>query len=186
MNTSLYEKRKKQAGFYVIATSIKDASPQEIFANLRQLWRVEECFRVLKSNLDARPVFVWTPEHIRGHFLVCYLALVLERLSCRLIRMKGIRDISPHKLVELMRQQNVTVLSGRARSMPISLRLGHDGSTPERKNADIASADAVMQIFGIAPVNMMEAYPDLKNKLACRLPFAAREATGGIIRRSRG
>ena len=186
VNTSLYEKRKKQAGFYVIATSNKDASPQEIFANLRRLWRVEECFRVLKSNLDARPVFVWTPEHIRGHFLVCYLALVLERLSCHLIRMKGIRDISPHKLVELMRQQNVTVLSGRARSTPISLRLGHDGSTPERKNADIASADAVMQIFGIAPVNMMEAYPDLKNKLACRLPFAAREATGGIIRRSRG
>lgn len=85
-----------------------------------------------------------------------------------------------------MRQQNVTVLSGRARSTPIGLRLGHDGSTPERKSADIASADAVMQIFGIDPVNMMEAYPDLKNKLACRQPFAAREATAGIIRRSSG
>lgn len=185
-NTSLYEKRKKQAGFYVIATSIKDASPQEIFANLRQLWRVEECFRVLKSNLDSRPVFVWTPEHIRGHFLVCYFALVLERLSCHLIRMKGIGNISPRKLIELMRQQNVTVLTGRARSTPIGLRLGHDGSSPERKNADIASAVAVMQIFGIDPVNMMEAYPDLKHKLACRLPFGAREATAGIIRRSRG
>lgn len=112
--------------------------------------------------------------------------MVLERLSCHLIRMKGIGNISPRKLIELMRQQNVIVLTGRAMSTPIGLRLGHDGSSPERKNADIASAVAVMQIFGIDPVNMMEAYPDLKYKLACRLPFAAREATAGIIRRSRG
>lgn len=40
---------------------------------------------------------------------------------------------------------------------------------PEKKSADIALIDAMMQIFGIAPVNMLGAYPDLKNKLACRL-----------------
>ncbi len=43
------------------------------------LWKIEESFRVMKSNLEARPIFVWTESSIRGHFVMCYLALVIQR-----------------------------------------------------------------------------------------------------------
>lgn len=44
------------------------------------LWRIEESFRIMKSDLDARPVFLQKEECIKGHFLVCYIAVLLERL----------------------------------------------------------------------------------------------------------
>ena len=44
------------------------------------MWRIEETFKVTKSELDARPIFVSTKDHIEAHFLTCYLALVLSRI----------------------------------------------------------------------------------------------------------
>ena len=46
----------------------------------RSLWRIEETFKVSKSVLDARPVFVSNQDHIRAHFLICFVALLLTRL----------------------------------------------------------------------------------------------------------
>ena len=85
-NDDLYQKRKKQAGYYALVTSHKNADAMQIYRDLLRLWRIEECFRVMKTNLDTRPVYVWTPKRIRGHFLVCYLALVMERLAYYLVR----------------------------------------------------------------------------------------------------
>lgn len=79
-NDDLYQKRKKQAGYYALVTSHKNTDVMQIYRDLRRLWHIEECFRVMKANLDTRPVYVGTPKRIRGHFLVCYLALVMERL----------------------------------------------------------------------------------------------------------
>jgi transposase len=44
-----------------------------------QLWKIEESFRVLKSTMRARPIFHWTPKRIKGHFVPCFMAFVLER-----------------------------------------------------------------------------------------------------------
>lgn len=66
-------------GIYGILTSTQDISPQEILDAYHQLWRIEECFRVLKTNLETRPVYHWTEKRIRGHFVLCFLAFVLER-----------------------------------------------------------------------------------------------------------
>ncbi|MBS4192801.1 transposase [Bacillus sp. FJAT-49705] len=46
----------------------------------RGLWRIEESFRVTKSDLEARPVFVSTEEHIQAHFLTCFIALTIARI----------------------------------------------------------------------------------------------------------
>ena len=43
------------------------------------LWKIEESFRVLKSTMRTRPIFHWTPKRIKGHFVVCFMAFVLER-----------------------------------------------------------------------------------------------------------
>ena len=71
---------EKLDGYYMIVSSEFDKTPNEIIDIYRGLWRIEETFKVTKSELDARPVFVSTREHIESHFLICYLALVLSRV----------------------------------------------------------------------------------------------------------
>ena len=71
---------EKLDGYYMIVSSEFDKTPDEIIDIYRGLWRIEETFKVTKSELDARPVFVSTREHIESHFLTCYLALVLSRV----------------------------------------------------------------------------------------------------------
>lgn len=67
-------------GFYCIITSETDLSDEEIVDTYKGLWRIEEAFKVTKSIIESRPVFVWTPEHIQAHFLICYITLTLLRL----------------------------------------------------------------------------------------------------------
>ena len=67
-------------GYYCIVSSEQEWTEREIIEAYRGLSRIEESFRVLKSTMDARPVYVWTEPHIRAHFLICYVALVVMRL----------------------------------------------------------------------------------------------------------
>jgi len=67
-------------GYQMVRTSETGLADQEILGRYRQLWRIEQTFRVSKTGLRTRPVFVRTPEHIEAHFATCYLALLVERL----------------------------------------------------------------------------------------------------------
>ena len=79
-------------GYYCIITSEQEWGEREIIEAYRGLSRIEESFRVLKSTMDARPVYVWTEPHIRAHFLVCYVALIIMRLmQADVERMTGTR-----------------------------------------------------------------------------------------------
>lgn len=71
---------EKLDGYYAIVTSEMDKTDDEIIDIYRGLWRIEETFKITKSELDDRPIFVSTKEHIEAHFLTCYLALVLSRV----------------------------------------------------------------------------------------------------------
>ena len=66
-------------GYYCIITSECGWSAREVIDAYRDLSRIEKSFRVLKSTMDVRPVFVWMEEHIRAHFLVCYVAFMIMR-----------------------------------------------------------------------------------------------------------
>ena len=67
-------------GYYLIVTSETNWDDGHIIDTYRELWRIEESFKVTKSEIVARPVYVWTPEHIEAHFLTCYIALVVLRV----------------------------------------------------------------------------------------------------------
>lgn len=67
-------------GYYCIVTSEQDMDDREVIDAYRGLWRIEESFRVMKGDFDARPVYCSTESHIRAHFLVCYIALLAMRL----------------------------------------------------------------------------------------------------------
>ena len=74
-------------GYYMIATSELDTPDQEIIDKYHGLTQIEDQFREMKGTLEARPVFVNTPEHIRAHLLVCFIALTIMRLVQRRIAM---------------------------------------------------------------------------------------------------
>ncbi|MDO4808287.1 MAG: IS1634 family transposase [Coriobacteriales bacterium] len=80
LNHEAIRKARSVAGYNMIVTSETGMPAEEIYGTYHNLWRIEESFRVMKSELDARPVFAQKQSTITGHFLVCYLAVLLVRL----------------------------------------------------------------------------------------------------------
>ena len=68
------------AGYNLLVTSEVGMTDQDIYSIYHNLWRIEESFKIMKSDLDARPVFLQKEDSIKGHFLICYLAVLLERI----------------------------------------------------------------------------------------------------------
>jgi len=82
---------------------------RELRAAYGGLWRIEQSFRILKSDLYARPVFLSKTEHIRGHFLVCFAALLVMRLVQH--RMGG-GALSAERIATALRSATCRVLAG--------------------------------------------------------------------------
>ena len=78
-------------GYYLIVTNHTDWDDSRIIDTYRGLWQIEETFKVTKSELEARPVFVWDDVHVQAHFLICYVALVITRLIQRELGRDGER-----------------------------------------------------------------------------------------------
>ena len=74
------QEEEKFDGYYSIVTSEKNLSDKEIRDIYKGLWRIEESFKITKSELKTRPVFVWTDESIEAHFLSCFVSLLIIRL----------------------------------------------------------------------------------------------------------
>jgi len=72
-------KDEKFDGYYGIQTSDVNLSVEKVLDAYHTLWKIEESFRIMKSTLEVRPIFHWTEDRIRGHFVVCFLAFLLER-----------------------------------------------------------------------------------------------------------
>lgn len=71
---------EKYDGYYAIVTSELDKSDEKIVEIYRGLWKIEDSFKITKSDLETRPVYVSRQDHIEAHFLICFVALVLVRL----------------------------------------------------------------------------------------------------------
>ena len=69
-----------ETGKYVNFTDKNGMDDQDIYDTYHNLWRIEECFKIMKSDLDARPAFLQKEDTIKGHFLICYLTVLLERV----------------------------------------------------------------------------------------------------------
>lgn len=80
LNQTAVDEDLKLAGFNLLVTSETDKSANDIYSTYHNLWRIEESFRIMKSDLDARPVFLQKENTIKGHFLICYIAVLLERI----------------------------------------------------------------------------------------------------------
>jgi transposase len=110
LNREAIKKAKSLAGYNMIVTSETGMSAREIYDAYHQLWRIEESFKVMKSELDARPVYLQRRSTITGHFLVCYLAVLLVRL----LQVKVLGDgFCSEEVMGLIRGLNVCRASER-------------------------------------------------------------------------
>lgn len=80
INEDAIQKDLTFAGYNLLVTSEAEMSDHDMYNTYHNLWRIEESFRIMKSDLDARPAFVQKQETIQGHFLICYITVLLERL----------------------------------------------------------------------------------------------------------
>ena len=74
------DNEEKYDGFYCVATNLVDDRAQEIIKINSQRYKIEDCFRVLKTNFEGRPAYHQRPDRIRAHFLICYTSLLIYRL----------------------------------------------------------------------------------------------------------
>jgi transposase len=105
LNLSIDEERIENEsrfdGYSAIEYSQKDLSPDEVIEQYHNLYRIEESFRILKSTMRARPIYLRTSEHIAGHFIICFFAFLLEReLEIRMRKRKI--GFSPERIKEAL------------------------------------------------------------------------------------
>lgn len=80
LNKDAINNALKMAGYNMLVTSEINMDEREIYEAYHNLWRIEESFKVMKSELDARPVYLQENDRIKGHFLICYISVLLMRL----------------------------------------------------------------------------------------------------------
>ncbi|HHX50445.1 MAG TPA: transposase [Clostridia bacterium] len=97
---------EKYDGYYAIVTSELDMPDLDVIDTYRGLWRIEESFRITKSDLETRPVYVSREDHIEAHFLTCFVALLILRL----IEFRTKRKYSPSTIIDELRQVTGTYL----------------------------------------------------------------------------
>lgn len=104
----LIEEDKKYDGYYAIVTSEVEMSDSEIIETYRGLWKIEESFKVMKTEFAARPVYLSTDNHIKSHFLICYLSLVIMRLLQKQLN----NEYSVRKIINAMSNYKANHLEG--------------------------------------------------------------------------
>jgi transposase len=102
INVTKIDEEVKYDGFYGVCTNL-ESTPEEIVKINRRRWEVEESFRILKSEMRTRPVFLQKDERIKAHFLVCFLSL----LSYRLIEKKIGESATCCEIIQTLRDMRV-------------------------------------------------------------------------------
>ena len=106
IDDSQIEFDKQFDGINVLVTSEIDMTDEQIINAYKGLSNIEDCFRVTKTDLQSRPVYVWKKEHIESHFLSCYIALVILRY----LQYKSHYTLSSHKIINALNSAKASKL----------------------------------------------------------------------------
>ena len=80
LDENLIREEEKYDGFYAVCTNLENKSVSEIVRINKKRWEIEECFRIMKTEFRARPVYLRKEDRIKAHFLTCYIALMVYRI----------------------------------------------------------------------------------------------------------
>ena len=115
LNEELIAEEEKYDGYYAVATNLeigidteeKTADVSKILEISAQRYKIEDCFRLLKTNLMSRPVFHHTEPRIKAHFMICYTALLIFRLLEKKFELSGFH-FTPDNIIETLKNIQVT------------------------------------------------------------------------------
>ena len=80
LDADIISEEEKYDGFYAVCTNVEDMGVDEIIRINKKRWEIEECFRIMKTEFKTRPVYLQTHDHIKAHFITCYIALFVFRI----------------------------------------------------------------------------------------------------------
>lgn len=122
LNLDAISDDKKYDGFYAICTDLNNPVNEIIELNHNR-WESEDCFRVMKTDFKARPVFVWTDEHIKAHFLICFISLMIFRVLESQLKYK----YTAPEILSKLREMTLNIIPG-------------DGYRPNYTRTDLTDA----------------------------------------------
>ena len=110
LNQEMIDQEARFDGFYGICTDLEDNAPEIIRMNGGR-WIIEDCFRITKTDFEARPVFLQRDDRIRAHFLTCFLALILYKYLARKVN-RGGKHFTPDEIIGTLQDMNFLCISG--------------------------------------------------------------------------
>lgn len=116
-------------GFYAVCTNLIDDSVKDILTVSEGRWKIEESFRILKTDFESRPVYVSREDRIRAHFLTCYLSLLILRL----LEKKIGKGYTSNQIIQTLREYNLLKING-------------EGYIPEYTRTELT--DRMHEVFG--------------------------------------
>jgi len=128
INKELILKEEAFDGFYGVCTNLDDAASEIIKVNHRR-WEIEECFRIMKSEFKARPVFLSNDDRIEAHFTTCFISLIIYRLLEKRLNEK----YTCHEIIAGLKDMNFNAVKG-------------EGYTPSYTRTDFT--DTLHEAFG--------------------------------------
>ena len=105
-NEAKLREDEKWDGYYAIVTGELDKTDEEVIEIYRGLWKIEESFKVTKSDFKTRPIYLSREDHIEAHFLICFIALVIARILENLLEGK----FSISKIADTLRKVSCSPL----------------------------------------------------------------------------
>ena len=128
IDQNLIQKEEAFDGFYGVCTSLEDDVSEIIKVNHRR-WEIEECFRIMKSEFKARPVFLKNDDRIEAHFTTCFISLIIYRLLEKRLN----EEFTCHEIIRELRAMNFKEIKG-------------EGYEPLYTRTDFT--DALHEVFG--------------------------------------
>ena len=152
LNTNRIEDEEKYDGYYAVVSNLDD-DPCEVIKVNKKRWKIEECFRIMKTEFKSRPVYVQKDERIKAHFITCFLALVIYRYLEKKIDYKYTCD----QLLDTLQNMDIRELVG-------------EGYLPSYTRTDIT--DTLHDAFGfrtdyqvVSKSNMKKILKETKKKI---------------------
>lgn len=110
LNQEMIDQEARFDGFYGICTDLEDNAPEIIRLNGGR-WIIEDCFRITKTDFEARPVFLRRDDRIAAHFLTCFLALILYKYLAKKVNRAG-KHFSPNEIIGTLQDMNFLSITG--------------------------------------------------------------------------
>ena len=129
LDENAFEQEALYDGFYAVCTNLTDDSVSDILSVSEGRWKIEESFRIMKTDFETRPVYVSREDRIKAHFLICYLSLLIFRI----LEKKTDRKYTSNELIQTLRSYNL-------------LKIGGEGYIPEYTRT--AVTDHLHEVFG--------------------------------------